>query len=171
MSSFQPSYAAVCHHYKPSFNSTELRLLELPGQIKSDWVFGLSCKLNVLVWFLTLSAIFGQWPDACHFDRRAVISFNRFARLLIYQKWFSASISWIRLFCFCPQLYWVVPKCWKFSLKQRACCCQKNSSQLWRGLAQRFDLDRLNLLNIGAFYPMQCQTRSLSRGADLTQKY
>ena len=116
MSSFQPSYAAVRHHYKPSFKSTELRLLELPGQIKSDWVFGLSCKRSVLVWFLTLSAIFGQWPDACHFDRRAVISFNRFARLLIYQKWFSASISWIRLFCFCPQLYWVVPKCWSKEL-------------------------------------------------------
>ena len=62
------------------------------------------------------SAVFGQWPDACHFDRRAVISFNRFARLLIYQKWFSASISWIRLFCFCPQLYWVVPKCWSKEL-------------------------------------------------------
>ena len=133
MSSFQPSYAAVCHHYKPSFNSTELRLLELPGQIKSDWVFGLSCKRSVLVWFLTLSAIFGQWPDACHFDRRAVISFNRFARLLIYPKWFSVSISWIPLFCFCPQLYWVVPKCWSKELA----VAKKNSSQLLHAAHKR----------------------------------
>ena len=147
MSSFQPSYAAVCHHYKSSFNSTVLRLLELPGQIKSDWIFGLSCKRSVLVWFLTLSAIFGRWPDALPLwlsVRRAVISFNRFARLLIYQKWFSASTSWIRLFCFCPQLYWVVPICWKFSLKQRACCCQKNSSQLLHAAHKR-SLKRCNL--------------------------
>ena len=132
MSSFQPSYAAVRHHYKSSFNSTVLRLLELPGQIKSDWIFKYWCKRSVLVWFLTLSTVFGQWPDGLPLwlsVRRVVKSFNRFARLLIYPKWFSVSISRIRLFCFCPQLYWEVAKCWKFSPKQRACCCQKNSSQ------------------------------------------